>query len=304
MHEVEVKRRMGEEEIAALTRLVEAASAADGHRALGEHQWLDLVQGGREGFAGFVARENGRRRVIGYAQVSRGSERSWAIEYVIHPDWRKEAGLRTDLVSAALSEIATSGGGHVHLWVPKPTEVDDEVAVAVGLKRGRDLLQMRRPLPFDGERSSITVRPFRPGEDEERWLEVNNRAFRSHPEQGSWDLGTIAERESQPWFDPDGFLLHEIDGELAGFCWTKIQEEEGEMMGEIYVIAVSPDFQGRGLGKQLVIAGLEYLGKVSMSTAMLYVDRDNREARGLYFSLGFSDDHVDRAYTADIAPGT
>jgi mycothiol synthase len=302
VHEVEVKRRMGEEEIAALTRLVEAASAADGHRALGEHQWLDLVQGGREGFAGFVARETARRRLIGYAQVSRGNETSWAIEYVIHPNWRKEAGLRTDLVTAALSEIASSGGGHVHMWVPKPTQVDDEVAAAAGLKRGRDLLQMRRPLPFDGDRSSIVTHPFRPGEDEERWLEVNNRAFRSHPEQGSWDLATIAEREAQPWFDAAGFLLHDIDGQLAGFCWTKIQEEDGEMMGEIYVIAVNPDFQGRGLGKQLVIAGLEYLEGAGMPTAMLYVDRDNEEARGLYFALGFADDHVDRAYTTDIGP--
>ena len=162
---------------------------------------------------------------------------------------------------------------------------------------------MRRPLPYEGERSTIVTRAFRPGEDEERWLEVNNRAFRSHPEQGSWDLQTIAERESQPWFDAEGFLLHEIDGELAGFCWTKIQEEEGEILGEIYVIAVNPDFQGRGLGKQLVIAGLEYLDHAGMPTAMLYVDRDNREARGLYFALGFIDDHLDRAYTGDVAPG-
>ena len=110
-------------------------------------------------------------------------------------------------------------------------------------------------------------------------------------------------REGVPaWFDADGFLLHEIEGELAGFCWTKIQEEEGEIMGEIYVIAVNPDFQGRGLGKQLVIAGLEYLDRAGMPTAMLYVDRDNREARGLYFALGFTDDHLDRAYTGDVAP--
>jgi ribosomal protein S18 acetylase RimI-like enzyme len=34
---------------------------------------------------------------------------------------------------------------------------------------------------------------------------------------------------------------------------------------------------------------------------MLYVDRDNAEARGLYKALGFFDDHVDRAYTGDIA---
>jgi len=302
---VEVKRRMGEADIAALTRLVEAASAADGHRALGEHKWLDLVQGGREGFAGFIARETEHRRVIGYAQVSGAASRSWAIEYVVHPEWRQlDSDLRTDLLRAALEEIAAQGGGHVHLWVPKPAAADDSVAESLVLHRGRDLFQMRRTLPVEGVRSNIATRPFRVGQDEERWLAVNNRAFRGHPEQGVWTVETIAERERQDWFDPDGFLLHEIDGELAGFCWTKILLEDDEMMGEIYVIAVNPDFQGRGLGKQLVLAGLEYLAGRTLATGMLYVDRDNVEARSLYKALGFADDHVDRAYTGDVEPVT
>jgi mycothiol synthase len=303
VHEVVVKRRMGEADIAELSRLIEAASHAEGHRALGEHQWLDLVQGGRQGFAGFVATEaTGRRRVIGYAQLSRGHD-SWALEYVVHPNWRGEPRLRTDLVAAALDEVAGQGGGHVHLWVPKPDEDDDAVAETAGLKRGRDLYQMRRSLPVTEHRSTVGTRSFRPGEDEDAWLEVNNRAFRGHPEQGSWTRQDLEEREAQPWFDPEGFLLHEIDGTLAAFCWTKVQEDEhdpGEV-GEIYVIAVNPDFQGRGLGKELVLAGLEHLASLGLEKAMLYVDRDNEEARGLYRALGFHDDHLDRAYTGDIA---
>ncbi len=35
---------------------------------------------------------------------------------------------------------------------------------------------------------------------------------------------------------------------------------------------------------------------------MLYVDHDNEAARRLYFSLGFGDDHTDRAYVTDVAP--
>lgn len=34
---------------------------------------------------------------------------------------------------------------------------------------------------------------------------------------------------------------------------------------------------------------------------MLYVDHDNTEAVSLYKGLGFTIDHVDRAYTGDIA---
>lgn len=35
---------------------------------------------------------------------------------------------------------------------------------------------------------------------------------------------------------------------------------------------------------------------------MLYVDHDNEPARRLYFSLGFGDDHTDRAYVTDLQP--
>jgi len=55
----------------AISLLLEAASIADGHRALGEHSGSTSSRW-REGFAGFVARESGRERVIAYAQISRG----------------------------------------------------------------------------------------------------------------------------------------------------------------------------------------------------------------------------------------
>jgi mycothiol synthase len=291
---------MGESDIAEVSQLLHQALVADGHYPLGEHKWLDLVHGGRTGFAGFVAREPSNGPLVGYAQLSSGHD-TWGVEVVIRPDHRKpddEVGV--SLLAAALGEIGREGGGHVHLWVPKPTADTDAMAASCGLRRGRDLFQMRRPLPVEGAHPQVATRPFRPGVDEEAWLEVNNRAFSSHPEQGGWSLDTIRERETEAWFDPAGFLLHERDGRLAASCWTKVHHDTEPPLGEIYVISVDPDFQGLGLGRDLVLAGLDHLSSRGITVGMLYVDADNTAAVHLYRKLGFEVDHTDRAYVTDV----
>ena len=307
---------MGRGDIAAVTELLELATAIDGHHPLDEHQWLDLVHGGRHDFAGLVAWEPGHDHPVGYAQITReksvtrektaegGEHGTWALEFVVDPHHRTaDLGIAETLVACALELVGQEGGGHVHMWVPKPTDHHDRLAAALGLRRGRELRQLRRPLPVH-EDWSLDVRPFVPGQDEEAWLEVNNRAFRWHPEQGGWDLDTLCAREEQPWFDPQGFLLHERDGKLAGFCWTKVHEDGRLPLGEIYVLAVDPAFQGQGLGRSLALAGLDWLFRRGLRVGMLYVDADNEAGLRLYEKLGFTVDHVDRAYVGDVEPDT
>jgi len=298
VHELEVKRRLDGHEVSEVTALLDAATHHDGHHALGEHQWLDLVHGGRAGFAGIVASLPGHPHPIGYAQVSRSETRDddWSLELVIAPHHREDESIADELVEEALALVTREGGGKVHLWVSKPQPWHDRVAGAHGLGRDRDLYQLRRPLPT-GLPADIAWRPFEPGRDEAAWLEVNNAAFSAHTEQGEWTQAVLAEREALDWFDPSAFLLHEGEaGRLDGFCWTKVHADHEPPLGEIYVIAVAPWAQRKGLGRRLTLAGLDLLAGRGIRTAMLYVDAANSRAVKLYVDLGFTLDHVDRAY--------
>lgn len=107
-------------------------------------------------------------------------------------------------------------------------------------------------------------------------------------------------RMAEDWFDAEGFLLavREADGTLLGFHWTKVHPGIGAHppMGEVYVVGVTPEAQGMGLGKALTIAGIEHLHGKGLQAIMLYVDGDNAAAVALYRKLGFTRWDVDVMY--------
>jgi mycothiol synthase len=124
----------------------------------------------------------------------------------------------------------------------------------------------------------------------EAWLDLNNKIFKVHPDQGNWALADLENRMREPWFDPTGFFLCINNGLIVGFCWTKIHNDfvNVDPVGELYVIGVDPDFANQGIGKAVCTEGLIYLRDKQLKTAILYVDEDNAAGIGLYKSLGFN----------------
>lgn len=213
----------------------------------------------------------------------------------------------------------------IQLWIEAVDDQRHEVAVAAGAEPYRDLWQMRTDLPLDGE--ALTTRPLRLDEhdnsetpdDIDEFISVNNRAFAWHPEQSGYDRNRFIETTFEPWFDPDGFRILELEGRMAGFCWTKIHYSPpncptcqycvdgaaNAAAGEIFVVGLDPDFHGRGLGKGLTLAGLDWIynhghkqiGITSqISSGFLYVESDNVPAIKTYEKLGFEHKQTNRAY--------
>ncbi|MBC8195314.1 MAG: mycothiol synthase [Actinobacteria bacterium] len=208
------------------------------------------------------------------------------------PPGQPERGQR--LMEAAAQAVGRDGGGRIEYWVDGIDDGSDRVPMAAGFAPFRDLWKLGRSLPaIDGE---LQTRPFR-SDDADAFLDVNNRAFDWHPEQGGMTPEGLASRRSEPWYNDDGFRVWEDDaGNLGGFCWTKVHNDLEPPVGEIYAIAVDPEHRGRGLGRQLTLAGLEWLAAQGLRRVILYVESDNRHANRIYRELGFEREATNRAY--------
>ncbi|MHB8429496.1 MAG: mycothiol synthase [Acidimicrobiales bacterium] len=307
----------------AIADLVDRASAATCEPALGEDQLRalrrqpadpteDPAAGPLVGAVLVDGTASGTRPTPGLCgsallTAPRGTT-DYVAELVVDPEVGDPEGTRDVLLDAVIGVVGDRGGGALLLWARRAGGSADERAEHFGFSVDRTLLQLRCPLPLppsiarSPSGAADPTRSFVPGRDEPAWLEVNNRAFAGHPEQGGWDLATLTEREREPWFRPEGLRVLELDGRLVGSCWTKVHRDHRPPLGEIYVIAVDPAFHGRGFGRILARAGLEWLARGGLPVGMLYVDAANHAAVALYRALGFVEHHADRAYRIEV-PG-
>jgi mycothiol synthase len=273
--------------------LIENVEAVDGHRPIGERKAMRLTRPTAE-LVGLVGRAE--EKIVAFVALTPANDGWWAMEVAIAPTFRQHQHYRP-LFEAAVGEVRLRGGSALRAWLFHPGLAT--AAVREGFREERQLYKMEHHLPLSPDADyppAIRVSPFRPGKDEQPLLQLNNEAFLGHPENGAWTEAELAMRMQRPWFDPEMLLLAWKGKDLVGFVWLKVADGEGE----IYVIAVAPSFQGKGLGKALVVDGLSRLEEAGAEKAFLYVDADNGRAVRLYRELGFYLDHVDRSFVRAV----
>lgn len=253
-----------------------------------------MALAGHDDFMAVILRDHDGRAHT-YAQASRLPADTRFIAAVFHAADVTDPFVGNTAAMAPLIDEIRAIGAEVHLWFSDPSDHELALAERLGMHPHRSLYRMDRPLPVDLPFELVT-RSFVSGADDEAFLEVNRRSFSEHPEQGDMTLDLLHERLDEPWYDPSGFLLTEVDGRLAGFCWTKTFPDQHPPSGEIFIIGVHPDFFGQGLGKHLVLAGLDHLHRQGMQHGFLFVEGNNAPAVGLYERLGFEITRADRAF--------
>ena len=288
-----------------LIDFIEQQTTVTGARPLSDHLWLDLRSGSPGLLAARVTESSdGGPRTIALAQISDTNE-SATLEVALDRDSVGDdvGAILRDLTETIVEDfrarITDGQRARLSWWVDEPDDAVQQLATDLGLSPLRQLHEMRRSLPAE-RHATVSTRAFQPDVDTEAFLAVNNRAFADHGEQGGWTTDTLALRMAEPWFDPDGFRLHDIDGRVAAFCWTKIHDDHDPVMGEIYAIAVDPDFHGRGLGSELTLAGLDSITDRGITLADLYVDGSNEAAVRTYQRLGFDIHRTRWAFAGEL----
>ena len=283
--------------------LIKAAHDFDGTPPIAEHVLLHLLHGGDKSDSHIVLEED--NKVITYAHLDTTDLVAGPrVEAVVHPKYRGKG-----LGSFILKEAIKVCGDKTRIWSHGDLPAAKAIAASLNLERLWSNLLMSKTL---GEIQPVTskyhIRTFMPDFDNQAFLSLNNKVFANYPDQGGWSEDDLKVRLNESWFDEKGFFVAEDKSELIGFCWTKIHgahthshtgedDDHGhEALGEIYVLAVNPDYKGQGVGRDLTITGLNYLKYHGLNNVMLYVGVENKPAFNLYKSLGFNEFGSDVMY--------
>jgi mycothiol synthase len=132
-----------------------------------------------------------------------------------------------------------------------------------------------------------TLRPFQNG-DEEAWVTVRNAAFAKlkgnetpiTPEM----VTTMTQRTD--YLEGGMILLFHHDQPVGIVRGTKDEYEDAPIMN-IGPVAVLPDYQGKGLGRILLRASLQFAADHHYKRTILCVNGENERAQALYIHEGF-----------------
>ena len=240
----------------------------------------------------FIAEIAGK--IIGYIDVMPELNiRRAVLSCLVHPE-HKKSDLPKSLIGRALNHAKELKLNVAHVNIPQETGWAKRFFSKMGFSIVRRFLELRLDLCKahlpNLSKNTFPLRPLRKGE-EEKLTQIQNRSFIN-----TWGFSPntsedIIYRISLPHCSLEDIILaFEVDQPI-GYCWTKINLGEDKVdnggEGRIYMLGVDPDYRGKGVGMQVLVAGLSRLKGKGIRIVQLTVDSENKAALALYRSIGF-----------------
>lgn len=134
----------------------------------------------------------------------------------------------------------------------------------------------------------FTIRHVEGPHEAESYVEMHRDAFGTEHMTIEHRLAIMRNPDYVPALD---LIAVAADGTFAAFCISRINHEantrNGRNEGEIEMIGTRPQFRGQGLGKAMLLAGLQSLRAYGVEIATLGTSSSNSRAIQLYETAGF-----------------
>lgn len=139
------------------------------------------------------------------------------------------------------------------------------------------------------------------------WVEMHNQTFIDH-----WNFHPLTVEQANHYLtDPEyrpelDLVAIAPDGTYAAFCYSHIYEEENRAFqrqtGWINILGTRRGYRRLGLGRAMLLMGLQRLQAASMTTALLGVDSQNpNQAYQLYDAVGFQKRFASSGYVKPLS---
>lgn len=165
---------------------------------------------------------------------------------------------------------------------------------------------LSEPIPEAQFPAGFSVRHVDRDRDAEAWVAMFNESFIDHWNHHPLTIEQFMHYTHEPDYTPEfDRIAVADDGTFAAFCtghiYPKDNQRSGRNEGWINVLGSRRGFRRLGLGRAMLLSGLQQLKAIGAETALLGVDSENPSgALRLYESVGFSKLYTSIAYAKEV----
>lgn len=231
---------------------------------------------------------------VGYVDVTAEPDIGRAVlSFLAHPGHRGEV-VVMGLIKRAIIRAKKLKARRVHVNVLEGSESMRKLLANMGFRSIRRFLELRLDLSNgrvpNMDRISPRCRHLKRGE-EGKLVHMQNRSFADTWGFNPNTLEEIIYRVNLPGCAPEDIILASDGENVMGYCWTRIyagrDKVTADNKGRISMLGVDPCCRGKGVGREVLLAGLSYLKSNGVGIVELTVDSENKAACTLYRSAGF-----------------
>ncbi|OKH52240.1 GNAT family N-acetyltransferase [Calothrix sp. HK-06] len=165
---------------------------------------------------------------------------------------------------------------------------------------------MNEPIPEAHFPNGFALRCMNGEQDVEAWVDLHNNSFIDH-----WNFHPITVEMLKHWLQESSYrrdldlLATASDDSFVAQCYCYINLESnartGRNEGHVGILGVRRGFRKIGLGRGMLLSGLQRLKQAGVDTVQLGVDADNPNgALRLYESVGFQKVYTSINFLRDV----